>query len=373
MAEITELQVTYQQGVINGNFDDVKASLKATLADYQNVVYTEDTVKDAKKDVATLRKIKKAIEDKRKEIKKTWNDPYTTFENLTKELISLIDEPINQINAQLEEFEQQRQEEKRTKIDEEYNKRFSTELMEYMSLESIFDDKWLNASTSMKSIKDALDAKKTFLESSIKTIRSCGAETEEKALKMFKETLNLQDTLAWINQYRLQKEDILKKQREEEQERQRKEEEERIRKEEQDRLNKEEEERKAKEANERMVSEMLQEKEPEPQQQGFDIPPENKTENSGFDNKIGCFDTENSGFSAENHGFGTENRGFDSVPVPQEQQGFEPQPEQQGVSSGGFEPLPKKNVVFTVRVPDEMANHFEELIKQWGYTDFDRR
>ena len=183
---ITELQVQYTQGKITGNFEEVKTCLLQKIEDYKNVVYTADTVKDAKKDVAELRKLRKVLDDKRKEIKKTWNDPYKAFEEMTKELISIIDELIEQINSQLEEFEQQRQEEKRNKIDEEYSSRFNSELAEYCPLDSIFEEKWFNATTSMKSIKDALDAKKTFVEESIKTIKDCGAETEEKALKMFK-------------------------------------------------------------------------------------------------------------------------------------------------------------------------------------------
>lgn len=68
--ELMELEVTYKSGVITGNFDTLKTALNAKLADFKNVVYTEDTVKDGKKDLAELRKLRTALDSKRKEIKK---------------------------------------------------------------------------------------------------------------------------------------------------------------------------------------------------------------------------------------------------------------------------------------------------------------
>jgi len=244
----------------------------------------------------------------------------------------------------------------------------------------IFDDKWLNASTSMKSIKDVLDAKKTFIVTSIQTIKDCGEETTEKALQMFKANLNLQEVLAWINQYRLQKEQILEKQRLAEQERIRKEDEERARQEERERQAREEAERKK--AEEEMAK---QEREQKQESDGFCVA---TSEQKGFASNV----------QPEQHGFGgfqpePEHSCFQPAEEEEPQQGFSAfQPEQQsqpiqGFSSAvqgwtdehgfdqpphGFQTAPK-HTVFTVRVPAEQANHFEELIKQWGYTNFDRR
>lgn len=375
MTEIAELQVQYQTGIITINYDELKEALNNKLANYKNVVYTADIVKVGKDDVAELRKLRKALDDKRKEIKKTYNDPYKMFEDKVKELITLIDKPIVEISSQLDSFEEQRKEEKRKKIDEEYQKRFNSELMEYCPLEKIFDEKWVNASTSMKSIKDALDAKKTFLEESIKVICDCGEETEEKALKMFKANLNLQEVLAWINQYRLQKEEILKKQREEEQERQRKEDAERVRKEEQAKqeAEKKEAEAKVKAENEQMAREMVQEKKNNVPS-GFGVATSEQcfvsapSEQTGFN-----------GFSTASEqqqpvqGFG----GFNTVSSEQtgfQAQGFGTQQEESQVQGfGGFKQQENSSVIFTVRISKDKAEQFEGLLKVWGYTDFDRR
>ena len=54
---------------IEFNFAEIKKELAGNLEKYQNMVVTEDAIKDAKADRAKLNKLKEAIEKKRKEIK----------------------------------------------------------------------------------------------------------------------------------------------------------------------------------------------------------------------------------------------------------------------------------------------------------------
>jgi len=54
---------------INFNYDELKQELAVRLDKYRNLVYSEDSIKEAKADRATLNKFKKAIEERRKEIK----------------------------------------------------------------------------------------------------------------------------------------------------------------------------------------------------------------------------------------------------------------------------------------------------------------
>ena len=61
--------VNQEPGKISWNFAEIKKRLEEELAVYQNTAYTDDTIKTAKGDVADLRKLAKAIEDRRKEVK----------------------------------------------------------------------------------------------------------------------------------------------------------------------------------------------------------------------------------------------------------------------------------------------------------------
>ena len=55
---------------IDWNYEELKTEIQKKANDYMNLVYTEDQIKDAKKDRAKLNKFVTALEDKRKEIKK---------------------------------------------------------------------------------------------------------------------------------------------------------------------------------------------------------------------------------------------------------------------------------------------------------------
>ena len=84
------------------NFEDLKTILEAELVRYQNIAYSEDDLKEAMADQKKLKDLRKAIDDKRKEIKKIYMQPYEVVELQTKELIALIDEPLKAIAAYLD-------------------------------------------------------------------------------------------------------------------------------------------------------------------------------------------------------------------------------------------------------------------------------
>lgn len=107
MAELT-VQVKQKVGNIQFNYEEIKETLAAQMDLYKDAQFSEDTKKDAKKEVAALRNMKKAIDEKRKEVKKQCLVPYEDFEAKCKELQGLIDQPINLISCQITAFEEKR-------------------------------------------------------------------------------------------------------------------------------------------------------------------------------------------------------------------------------------------------------------------------
>ena len=93
---------------IDFNFEELKGQLAESLALYTGLVVTEDGIKGAKEDRAKLNKLREALENKRKEVKRECMAPYTDFEAKVKELVGLIDQPIAAIDAQLKEYEEKR-------------------------------------------------------------------------------------------------------------------------------------------------------------------------------------------------------------------------------------------------------------------------
>ena len=140
---------------IDFNFDELKAELTENLEKYQNLVYTEETIKEAKEVRANLSKLKTAIEDKRKEVKNLIIKPYDEFAEKVKELTALIDQPINAIDTQIKNYDEQRQAAKQIDIQDNYNALIG-DLTELLPLEKIFNPKWLNATYKMETISKEL-------------------------------------------------------------------------------------------------------------------------------------------------------------------------------------------------------------------------
>lgn len=218
MQEIN-LLVEQKDGSIETNFEEIKVALAAGLEEYKGMVFTAESQPEAKRTVASLRKLKKAMNDRRIEIKKTFMAPYTNFEAQVKELDKLIDEPIDFISGQIEEFERRRVEAKKAMICEIYTGIMAEHgtVMEYLPLDRIYDSRWENSTTAQKAITEAITAHVEHVEKDLDTIRAMESEFEDKGLAKYKATLELSDAIATMNQYQKQKEEILRRQAEEEQ------------------------------------------------------------------------------------------------------------------------------------------------------------
>lgn len=212
------LSVQLQNGTIDANFDSIKAALAAELDTYKKMVFTEDSKKDAKDTVAYLRKFNKALDDKRKEVKKAYMAPCDDFEAKVNELKKQVDEPIKFINQQIEEFERKRVEEKRALIKEIYTGIAAehAEAAEYLPLQKIYDKRWENATTTKKAITEAITERMTRVETDLATIRSMESEYEDKGIERYKATLELSVAIATMNQFQKQKEEIMRREKERE-------------------------------------------------------------------------------------------------------------------------------------------------------------
>lgn len=265
-----EIQVLVEQknGVVDFNFEQIKEQLTKEMDIYSSLVFTEDQKALAKKDIANLRKLKTAIDGKRKEVKKTFLEPYNEFESKVKELISLIDEPIALIDKQVAEFEAKQKAEKQEKIKEIYAELIDG--IDYIPLASIYKKEWENASTSLKSIKADMEEKIFHINQDLQTLDAFGSDACEKAKATYLSNgYNLGPCVQYIQQYEQQKKEIEARQ---EQERIRKEEE--AKRAEEERIRKEQEEKIKEEmqfAEEQRKQEVKQITQEEPEQGGFNF------------------------------------------------------------------------------------------------------
>lgn len=198
------------------NFDALEEQLDKKLDEYRGAVFTEDTKTIAKAEIASLRRLKKDIEDGRKTVKKKWMEPYDAFDKRMKILSTKVDEPINAINEQVQAFEEKRRQEKREEIHRMYEDCVSEyeESREFIVLDKLYDPKWENASVSMKSIKKDMEEKMSAIQTAVSSIKAMRSDKELDALALYKRTLNLNDAIQMIMTYEQNKADALRREEE---------------------------------------------------------------------------------------------------------------------------------------------------------------
>ena len=118
---------------------------------YGKLVFTNDQYTEAKDERAKVNKLKKTIEDNRKEIVKEFKQPIDDFEATSKRIEKLLEAASNTIGASIERFDLEQQAIKQTKINiliesirQDYilnHKEFETQLNEF-NIE--FDKRWFN-------------------------------------------------------------------------------------------------------------------------------------------------------------------------------------------------------------------------------------
>lgn len=173
--------------VIEFNFDELKQEITEKTSAYVGLVYSDDQIKDAKKDVALLRKFTKALSDERIKIKKDCLKPYEEFERKIKELDGIVAKAITNIDSQIKAVEERAKEEKQEAIKAFYN---TTQHPEWLPLEALFNSKWLNASTSMKAIEEEITTTLERINSDLDAIAKL-PEYNFEALEEYKSTLHL--------------------------------------------------------------------------------------------------------------------------------------------------------------------------------------
>lgn len=176
------------------NFEELKRELTVRLENYKDLVFTDLNISEAKDARAKLNKLKDAIENKRKEVKKAYLEPYEAFEKQIKELVALVDAPILAIDKQVKDYEQRKKAEKRAEIEAFYAENVG-DLAELLPIERIWNDKWLNATAKMSEICDSINTAIQRTRSDLQTIADLKSEFELQIKDTYLRTLDLSSAL----------------------------------------------------------------------------------------------------------------------------------------------------------------------------------
>lgn len=175
---------------IEWNNEELKETISAKVQDYKGLQYTEETIKEAKKDKATLNKLRDAIETERKRIKKQCMAPYELFEKQVKEVLAIIDEPIQLIDSQIKEVEEQRKLEKKQKVLEIYEENIGN-LKGILPFAKVFKNEYLNVSKSLKSITEEITALISKANQDMDVIEELDTKYGLQVKDMYVKTLDL--------------------------------------------------------------------------------------------------------------------------------------------------------------------------------------
>ncbi len=181
--------------VVKFNKEEIMKEISNRMQYYSNIEVTEETMKESKTDLANLRKFRNSFEEKRKELKKKFLKPYEDFEKEYKEIIELIDRPLNLINAQLQKLEFEQKETKKKNIKLYYEKE-AKDIVELVPFERIFKDKWLNKTCTTKSIKDEIAEFVKSFKCGYETIKNLNQKYEKQIIDKFIQTFDLTVALA---------------------------------------------------------------------------------------------------------------------------------------------------------------------------------
>lgn len=179
---------------IQWNNEELKAEIAEKMQEYKTLVFTEETIKEAKADRSRLNKLRTAFEDERKRIKKLCMAPYDAFERQVKEVVALIDEPIGLIDRQIKEVEEQKRIEKKGKILEFYEISIGT-LKGILPFDKVFKAEYLNVSRSLKSIMEEIDALISRVNTDLNTIEGFGSKYEFQIKDVYLRTLDLSSAM----------------------------------------------------------------------------------------------------------------------------------------------------------------------------------
>lgn len=189
-------------GTITTNIRQVKAFVEDMLPKYDISNYSTDDIPKCKADKALLNKAAKALNDKRIELEKEWSKPFDEFKATCNETVKLIKSAISKIDTVIQEDETRVKAEKRNAIiDVAHNCGFD-ELG--IDLSMIFNEKWLNKSTSLKSVESEIKGRIAEIKTALEVLSHF--DDYYALVARYKENLDLQSTVEYANRLKLERE-----------------------------------------------------------------------------------------------------------------------------------------------------------------------
>jgi hypothetical protein len=124
LMELNTEQILVQQGIIEwSQFEDLKRQAVELAEHIRTIEVDEENIKQSKKLLAEVNKRCKEIDDRRIKIKNVMLEPYKTFEDQVKEVISIVKEADEVVRQQVKQLDEEERLGKQNLLEDLFNKR----------------------------------------------------------------------------------------------------------------------------------------------------------------------------------------------------------------------------------------------------------
>lgn len=181
------------------NLAALKEEITPKLEKYNNLIVTPESIKAAKADKAALNKLRAAIEDQRKAIKRQYLEPYNILESQCKEVVALIDAPITAIDKQIKAFDEIEEQEKYTELQEAF---INLDPPDWIELTDVLNPKWKNKTAKTDALISEIEQAVKELTSGLEKVKATYGEEPFllSVLEFYKEHKDFSKTAVYAAQ-----------------------------------------------------------------------------------------------------------------------------------------------------------------------------
>lgn len=173
------------------NYEELKTQISEICEQYETAIFDDVEIKKAKSTRAELNAVKKGLNDARIQKEKEYMKPFNEFKAKVDDIISILDKPIKNIDSQIKDYEARMKEDKQIQINAIWEKKMKPD---WLQLSQIQDPKWLNASTSLKSIEEDIDMNISTILFNFDSLENL--EHSLEAQEIYKKNLSLSEAMA---------------------------------------------------------------------------------------------------------------------------------------------------------------------------------
>ena len=181
-----------EQGI--ANYEPLKAAAQELAAVYGAQLVSPDAIKDAKADMAMLRKLAKTAADTRIKIEREHAAKIATVTKQLKEVAGIFTDAAAKIDAQVKEYDEQRKAARLEEIKAIYAEEIG-DMADILPFDRLNKAEWLNKTTTDKTIRGDIQTAVINAQAAIAQIRDLHSAHENAIIAAFLERLSLIDAL----------------------------------------------------------------------------------------------------------------------------------------------------------------------------------